>query len=199
MVDYKEAILSQLEDLYRQKGPDNFLNGMSLACRNPADPLYAVALNQLITEEQILAVRSSPKGDVALAINPKHPNRFQKPSTTYNTQVYGERNAVAVGNSNTVHVWNSESRGLADPEQLARRVQELERAVQELAARLPTDEAQAEVRAQLDLLVMQTKKENPNRQMAEVTGKGLIEAAKTVAEMSGPITTAVAALLALLH
>jgi len=38
----------------------------------------------------------------------------------------------------------------------------------------------------------------PDRTMLQITGKGLIEAAKTVAEMAAPITTAVTAVLGLL-
>jgi hypothetical protein len=46
-------------------------------------------------------------------------------------------------------------------------------------------------------LVTEAAKANPKKEQLSVSGKGLIEAAKTAAEMAGPIVTAVKAVLGL--
>lgn len=80
---------------------------------------------------------------------------------------------------------------------LKEKLQALTVEVSKLAAQLPPEEAE---KASLDLqtLTNEATSKSPRKAWYELSGQGLIEAAKTVAAMSGPITTAVKAVLSLL-
>jgi hypothetical protein len=69
--------------------------------------------------------------------------------------------------------------------------------VAELVKNMPADKAE---RASRDLATLtdEAVSKEPRKGLCEMSGDGLISAAKTVAEMAGPITTAVKAVLALL-
>lgn len=70
--------------------------------------------------------------------------------------------------------------------------------VERLIAHLPDDEPglKLEVAERLETLASQASKPAPLRDVLKVTGEGLIEAAKVVAEMASPIAAAVRAVLA---
>jgi hypothetical protein len=67
-----------------------------------------------------------------------------------------------------------------------------------LVTRLPTDDTKNQVTQQLATFIDQAKKESPSRSLLSVTEDGLIEAAKTVAEMVPAVTSVVTAVKALL-
>jgi hypothetical protein len=68
--------------------------------------------------------------------------------------------------------------------------------VGKLAEKLGPSEAQAAAR-DLETLVSEATVDKPRPSILRVTGEGLIEAAKTVAEMAGPISVAVQAIFGL--
>lgn len=69
--------------------------------------------------------------------------------------------------------------------------------VSKLAKQLPPEAAEA-VSKDLEALTTEAIAKKPRKEWYELSAKGLLEAAKTVAEMAGPVTTAVKAVLALL-
>jgi hypothetical protein len=69
--------------------------------------------------------------------------------------------------------------------------------VGKLAAQLPPEEAE-KVSRDLQTLTTEATSKSPRKAWYELSGKGLVDAAKTVAAMAGPITTAVKAVLSLL-
>lgn len=68
----------------------------------------------------------------------------------------------------------------------------------QMIERLPTAEQKLNASEQLKTLTEQASKPQPSKWLLDVSGKGLIDAAKAVAEMSGPVATTVKAVLALL-
>jgi hypothetical protein len=66
-----------------------------------------------------------------------------------------------------------------------------------LAAKLPQEEAE-KVTRDLQTLATEATSKSPRKAWYELSAQGLVDAAKTVAEMAGPVTTAVRAVLALL-
>ena len=82
--------------------------------------------------------------------------------------------------------------------QVRKKIEEYERDVTALIAKLPEDSPQKEeVLTRLETFTEQAAKKKPLGDVLKVTGKGLVEAAKTVAEMIGPITVAVTGVLKL--
>jgi len=81
--------------------------------------------------------------------------------------------------------------------ELADKLKALSVQVAELAKKLPADQAEKASR-DLETLTSEATSEEPRKEWFELSGKGLIEAAKTVAEMAAPVATAVKAVLALL-
>jgi hypothetical protein len=69
--------------------------------------------------------------------------------------------------------------------------------VAELAKQLPQDKAEVASK-DLAALTSEAVSKEPRKPWYELSASGLVEAAKAVAEMAAPITTAVAAVLALL-
>ena len=67
----------------------------------------------------------------------------------------------------------------------------------ELAKQLPPDKAEA-VSKDLAALTTEAVSKEPRKPWYELSANGLLEAAKTVAAMTGPITTAVKAVVSLL-
>jgi hypothetical protein len=76
-------------------------------------------------------------------------------------------------------------------------LKELTAKVAELAKQLPPDKAEP-VSKDLLALTSEAVSKEPRKAWYELSANGLLEAAKTVAEMTGPVTTAVKAVLALL-
>lgn len=74
---------------------------------------------------------------------------------------------------------------------------ELTKTVAAMAQKLDTDQ-QRQATRKLKALAEEATDPKPDKSALEFNGKGLIEAAKTVAEMVGPVTTAVKGVLALL-
>ncbi|OOG25395.1 hypothetical protein B1C78_06675 [Thioalkalivibrio denitrificans] len=74
---------------------------------------------------------------------------------------------------------------------------ELTKTVAEMAQKLDADQ-QRQATRKLKALTEEATDPNPDKSALKFNGKGLIEAAKTVAEMVGPVTTAVKGVLALL-
>jgi hypothetical protein len=83
------------------------------------------------------------------------------------------------------------------PDDLKAKLLDLGKLVEQLVAKAPP-EAQEQAAKSLDVLTKEATSKKPDRRWYEVSGEGLIEAAKTVADMAAPITTAVKAVLALL-
>lgn len=81
--------------------------------------------------------------------------------------------------------------------ELKQKLLELSRHVAELAKRLPEDKAE-NVSNDLQSLTSEAVSKSPRRGIFENSSNGLIKAAETVAEMAGPITIAVRAVIALL-
>jgi hypothetical protein len=81
-------------------------------------------------------------------------------------------------------------------DELKKAVAVLHEEVKNLVAKLPPNSPQREeVISNLETLTEQASKPKPLGNVLKVTGKGLIEAAQTVAEMVGPISTAVIGVL----
>lgn len=77
------------------------------------------------------------------------------------------------------------------------KLEELNKLVEKLMPKLPPEQ-QKKAAKSLETLTDQATSKEPEREWYELSAKGLMEAAKTVADMAGPITTAVKAVLALL-
>ena len=82
-------------------------------------------------------------------------------------------------------------------EDLRRNLESLTQSVAKVVEQIESDSDKHEVSEQLKTFVEQASKEKPSKRLLQVTGEGLIEAAKTVASMAGSITSAVRAVLAL--
>lgn len=88
--------------------------------------------------------------------------------------------------------------GAAPESELKTALASLQALVVQLADRLPDPEDKEQVANHADALAKTALAAKPNRSMLEVTGKGLVDAAKAVAEMAAPIATAVGAVLGIL-
>lgn len=81
--------------------------------------------------------------------------------------------------------------------ELQKKLKELVIQVAALAKELPPDDA-LRVSEDLEALTKEATAKNPRPQWIDLSSKGLLEAAKTVAAMAGPVTVAVKSVLALL-
>jgi hypothetical protein len=116
-------------------------------------------------------------------------------SNNYGTRVEGS--VLVRGNmSASLNTINSLD-GSAENNDLKERLEVLHKLMTELTGKLPSEKADR-VSRDLRSFVDEASSSEPRTQSLEVTGGGLIEAAKTVAEMAGPIAAAVKAVLALL-
>jgi hypothetical protein len=88
--------------------------------------------------------------------------------------------------------------GAAVDEPLKEALKALTTHVAELAKRLPPEQAEA-VSKDLSTLAAEAVSKEPRKRWYELSAEGLVDAAKTVAEMAAPVTTAVGAVLALLR
>ncbi|GLQ87289.1 hypothetical protein [Dyella flagellata] len=114
--------------------------------------------------------------------------------TLGNVSVQGDFNFVTAKN-----IENSfnKTAGADIKEDLKERLKELNVATAKLAAQLSPEKAE-EVSKDLQTLTAEAISKQPRKPWYELSAKGLVEAAKTVAEMAAPIATAVQAVLALL-
>ncbi len=81
--------------------------------------------------------------------------------------------------------------------ELKERLQELALEVANLVKQLPPDEAES-VSRDLSALSTEAVAKKPRKKWYDLSAEGILEAAKTVAELTGPVSTAVKAVLALL-
>jgi hypothetical protein len=118
---------------------------------------------------------------------------------------YVEQNLTLTGNNNVVNqviaktIENSFNRveKAEISEELKKRLDAVNTLAKELIPKLPQEE-QEQTAENLDMFTKQATSKKPNKAWYEVSATGLIEAAKTVAEMATPVITAVKAVLALL-
>lgn len=96
-------------------------------------------------------------------------------------------------NNSFNRVQNSENAS----DELKEKFAELNKQIEELLPKL-SEADQKKVSKNLDILTNEAAEEKPDKKWYELSADGLIEAAKTVAEMSGPIITTVKAILAIL-
>lgn len=83
-------------------------------------------------------------------------------------------------------------------DELRLKLEELIRQVGSLTEIVESDESKNDISAQLAVLVGEVKKEKPSRAVLNSAASFLLEAAKTVASLAAPITTAVEAVLKLI-
>lgn len=111
-----------------------------------------------------------------------------------NVTVAGDFNLVTAQN-----IQNSfnKAAGAEVQEPLKEALKELTTKVAELAKQLPPEKAEA-VSKDLATLTAEAVSKEPRKPWYDLSANGLLDAAKTVAEMAAPVTTAVKAVLALL-
>jgi len=126
------------------------------------------------------------------------------------TQIFGDKvdthiqmgNVTVAGDFNFVtaqNIQNSFNKAASSdaPAPLKEAQKDLTAKVAELAKQIPPDKAEA-VSKDLATLTTEAVSKEPRKPWYELSANGLLEAAKTVGAMTGPITTAVKAVLALL-
>jgi hypothetical protein len=101
---------------------------------------------------------------------------------------------VSVGEN--IRVSYSAAASVAE-DQLRHKLGEVVGLVSKLTEAIDSIDGKNDVSVQLKSFVEEAKKEKPSKWMLDISSKGLIEAAKTVAEMAAPVTTAVRAVLEL--
>lgn len=111
-----------------------------------------------------------------------------------NVSVTGDFNLVTA--HNIQNSFNKVANAKLDPE-LESRLQAVAIEVAKLVKHLPEDTAEKTSR-DLETLTNEATSKAPRKEWYQLSAKGLVEAAKSVAEMAAPVATAVTALLALL-
>lgn len=86
----------------------------------------------------------------------------------------------------------------ASGDQLRHRLEEVVGLVSKLTETIDSVDKKNDVSVQLKSFVEEAKKDKPSKWMLDISSKGLLEAAKTVAEMAAPVTMAVKAVLELI-
>jgi hypothetical protein len=86
----------------------------------------------------------------------------------------------------------------ASGDQLRQRLEEVVGLVSKLTEAIDSVDKKNDVSVQLKSFVEEAKKDKPSKWMLDISSNGLLEAAKTVAEMAAPVTTAVKAVLELI-
>jgi hypothetical protein len=128
----------------------------------------------------------------AIIINKWGDNAVVTTITLKNSTIQGDFTSV------TAHtIQDSFNKAAASSSPLKVPLQDLSEEVTKLASELPKDQAEAAAR-DLASLTSEALSPSPRKKAYEVSAEGLIEAAETVATMTGPITKAVKAVLALL-
>lgn len=111
-----------------------------------------------------------------------------------NVSVTGDFNVVTAQN---IRDSFNKASGPGVAEELKEKLQALTIEVSNLITKLPADDAE-KVSRDLHTLALEATSKAPRKAWYELSGQGLIEAAKTVAAMAGPVTMAVKAVLSLL-
>lgn len=109
-------------------------------------------------------------------------------------------NAHITGNINTGTIQNSfntVAQSAAEPA-LKAELERLCQQVEQMLTKLP-EEKKEEVAQDLDSFVKEVTKDMPRKKWYELSGEGLIEAAKACAGMAAPVTATVKSILALLQ
>src|SRR5262249_8048245 len=109
-----------------------------------------------------------------------------------NVSVTGDFSVVTA--KNIQESFNKTSQSTVDAE-LREKLCALTVEVGKLAAKLPKDEADR-VSQDLQTLTAEATSKAPRKKWYDLSAEGLLEAAKTVADMAAPVTTAVRAVLA---
>jgi transcriptional regulator with GAF, ATPase, and Fis domain len=197
-MDYRTLILTELNELWEQKGPGNFLAAEHLKCRKVGDEAYVVALNRLLAEELILGV-SGNEGTIAIALNPKKLATMQSPVQN-NVTIHLGAGSTFTGPLNVGHTIQQSysTASEANTTQLRERLQALVVNVGHLVESISPPEQKSEVSQKLKTFVQQANEASPSKDLLQFTGNGLVKAAETVSNMIGPVTAAVKAVLDLL-
>jgi hypothetical protein len=118
--------------------------------------------------------------------------------TNYNVTISGSNNTVGdiVVAEKIQNSFNKAEASTVSKEQ-KENLAKLHQQIVELSKELPPDKAQ-QVAGDLESFTNEVTSSSPRRKWYELSGGGLIEAAKTVATMAGPVTTTVKAILSLL-
>jgi hypothetical protein len=111
-----------------------------------------------------------------------------------NVNVTGDFNVVTA--RNIQNSFNKAANADVNPD-LKLQLKQLATQVAELAKHLPQENAE-QVSRDLETLTSEAVSKKPRRAQYELSGEGLIDAAKTVAEMAAPITAAVKSIMMLL-
>ena len=197
-MDYRSLILYDLKKLYNEKGPNNFALADTLSCFKAEDQDFLIAMNQLLAEKLVIGIET-PDKCVAVALNPEMTPSKQPIVQNIVTVNLGDHatftGPFAVGQVvSQAYAATKE----ATSDQLREHLEQLVLQVGKLIEEISSSSEKIEISEQLSTFVQQANKETPSKRLLQITGEGLIEAAKTVASMSGPITTAVRAILNLL-
>lgn len=114
---------------------------------------------------------------------------------------FGANSTVTIGNlalaKSIQNSFNSVDKAAVSGEK-KRALQELHKGVASIADHLSPEESE-EVATSLDMLTKQTLSATPSKRWYEVSAQGLIEAAKAVGQLGGPIISAVNTILSLLR
>jgi hypothetical protein len=111
-----------------------------------------------------------------------------------NVSVTGDFNLVTA--TNIQNSFNKAANAGVDAE-LKEKLKAVAVEVANLAKKLPPEDAE-KVSKDLETLTSEAVSKKPRKEWYELSAKGIVEAAKTVAELAAPVTTAVKAVLALL-
>lgn len=196
-MDYRNLILADLRKLWDEKGPGNYFLADTLTSFKAGDQRYLVALNQLLAEKVVVGIQG-PDERIAVALNPETLSANQ-PAVNNNVTVNLGAGATftgpfAVGQTiSQTYAATKEASG----DQLRDHLEQLVLLVGKLVETIDSSSEKVEISEKLSTFVQQANKETPSKSLLQFTGEGLIEAAKAVASMAGPITTAVIAVLAL--
>ena len=121
---------------------------------------------------------------------------------TTNITQSGSNNTIAIHELSQVagdYIRTSkEIASTAQDDKLKSALDELRKQVEALAKQTPDPQVQETAARKLKQITEEAASSKPDSDLLKVTGKGLIEAAKTVATMVGPVTTAVKGVLAIL-
>ncbi len=171
--------------------------------------LFEAAQTALATQfEGETATLTQIRRQVAVKVD-AYLKRSQTASTVVN-YVYGDQmntniqlgTVTVSGDFNLVTAKNirnsfNKAAGADISDELKEKLKALTIEVTNLAKQLPPETAEA-VTKDLEVLTNEATSQQPRKAWYELSASGLIEAAKTVAEMAAPVSTAVAAVLALL-
>ena len=81
---------------------------------------------------------------------------------------------------------------------LRENLEEVVKQVSKLVEAIESDDRKNDISTQLKSFVEEAKKEKPSKWMMDITSKGLLEAANTVAALATPVSVAVKSVLSLL-